>query len=209
MKSNEIAGPNASLSLSAQKQRKLKAAQIRRLYVQSGIGSLGVLSGAIILGGALWNVVSHNRIIVWLLAYAALVVGRHCLIHFFHKRERHDDQVIRWGAWHTLAASTGGLLWGVAGVCLFPENSILHQYLFLIFVAGIGTASTVFYSPTNDYVPNILLALLPLSGRFICEFDRSHVITGGLILLFAGVLLITGRRMHMVYADSLMLRYDK
>ena len=97
----------------------------------------------------------------------------------------------------------------MAGVWLFPEDSILHQYLFLIFVAGIGTASTVIYSPTKDYVPNLLLALLPLSGRFIYEFDRFHVITGGVILLFAGVLLITGRRMHMVYADSLMLRYDK
>ena len=209
METNEIMGPHASLSLSARKRKKLKAAQTRRLYAQSGIGSLGVLSGAVILGCALWNVVSHTRIVVWVLAYAALVLGRHCLIHFFHKQERDDDQVISWGAWHTLAASTGGLLWGVAGVWLFPEDSILHQYLFLIFVVGIGAAGTVIYSPTNDYVPNLLLALLPLSGRFIYEFDRFHVITGGLILLSAGLLLMTGRRMHTVYADSLTLRYDK
>ena len=117
MKSNEIVGPHASLSLSAQKQRKLKAAQIRRLYAQSGIGSLGVLLGAVILGGALWNVVSHDRIVVWVLAYAALVMGRHCLIHFFHKRERDEDQVIRWGTWHTLAVSTGRTTVG-SGRCL-------------------------------------------------------------------------------------------
>ena len=117
MESNEIVGPHASPSLSDQKRRKLKAAQTRLLYAQSGIGSLGALLGAVILGGALWNVVSHDRIVVWVLAYAALVLGRHCLIHFFHKQERDDDQVIRWGKWHTLAASAGGLCggWQVSG----------------------------------------------------------------------------------------------
>ncbi len=209
METNEIVEPHASLSLSDQRRRKLKAAQVRLLYAQSSIGSVGVLLGAVTLGGALWKVVSHDRIVVWVLAYAALLLGRHCLIHFFHKQERDEDAVIRWGKWHTLAVSLGGLMWGVAGVWLFPQDSMLHQFLFLIFVAGIGAASIVVYSPTKDYIPNLLLALLPVSGRFIYEFDKFHVITGGVILLFACVLLLTGRRMHSVYADSLMLRYEK
>jgi len=209
METNEIAEPQASQSLSAQKRSKLEAAQIRLLYAQSGIGSLGAFLCAVILGGALWKVVPDGRIVVWVLAYAALFLGRHCLIQLFHKQERDEDAVARWGKWHTLAVSLGGLMWGVAGVWLFPHNSILHQFLFLIFVAGIGAASVVVYSPTKDYIPNLLLALLPVSGRFIYELDQFHVTIGGVTLLFTGVLLLTGRRMHSVYADSLMLRYDK
>src|SRR5271157_6613295 len=106
METNAIVEPHASPSLSDQKRRKLKADQTRLLYAQSGIGSLGAFLGAVVLGGALWQVVSHDCIVVWVLAYAALFLGRHCLIHFFHKQERDDDQVIRRGAWHTLAAST-------------------------------------------------------------------------------------------------------
>jgi two-component system cell cycle sensor histidine kinase/response regulator CckA len=209
METNEIVEPLALASPSDQKQRKLKAAQIRLVYAHSGTGSLGALLGAVILGCAFWKVVPDDRIVAWVLTYGALFVGRHCLIHYFHKREPDEDDVIRWGKWHTLAVSLGGLMWGVAGVWLFPHDSILDQFLLAIFVAGIGAASIVVYSPTTDYAFNLLPALLPLSGRFIYEFDQFHVITGSVILLYAGVLLQTGRRMHSVYAHSLMLTYEK
>ena len=189
--------------------RKLKAAQIRLLYAQSGIGSLGAGLGAVILGYGLWKVVSHDRIIVWLLAYVALSLFRYCLIRGFHRQERDEEAVIKWGKWHTLAVSAGGMMWGLAGVWLFPQNSISHQFLLSIFTAGIAAAASVIYSPTKDYAPNLLLALIPLSCRFIYEFDEFHVTIGCAILLFAGVLLLTGRKMHRVYADSLTLRYDK
>ncbi len=209
METSQIAEQHASQPDSDRKQKNLEAAQIRLLYAQSGIGSLGAFLGAVILGIALWKVVSHDRIVAWLLAYAALFLGRYYLIHVFHKQERDENAVIGWGKWHTLAVSAGGLMWGVAGIWLFPPNSILEQFLLAIFTAGIGAASIVVYSPTRDYVSNLLPALLPLAGRFIYEFDQFHVITGVVILLFAGVLLVTGKRMHAVYADSLMLRYDK
>jgi two-component system, cell cycle sensor histidine kinase and response regulator CckA len=208
MELNENVQMDTPRSLSAVRRTKLKAAQIRLFYAQSGIGSMGAFLGAVILGGVLWKLVSHERIVVWVLAYAALFLGRYYLIHCFHRQERDDDAVISWGKWHSLVVNTGGLLWGVAGVWLFPQDSILHQFLLCIFVAGIAAAATVIYSPTEDYAANLLLALLPLSGRFIYEFDEFHVITGGVILLFAGVLLLTGRRMHTVYADSLRLRSD-
>jgi two-component system, cell cycle sensor histidine kinase and response regulator CckA len=209
MEPNETVKPKTPSSFSGPRPTKLRVAQITLLLAQSGIGSIGALLGAVTLGGVLWTVVSHGRIVVWLSAYVALFFGRYYLIHSFHSRKQDDDAVIKWGKWHTLVVNAAGLLWGVAGVWLFPQHSILHQFLLCIFVAGIAAAATVIYSPTKDYIPNLLLALLPLSGRCIYEVDEFHVIIGGVILLFAGALLLTGRKMHGVYADSLRLRYDK
>lgn len=206
---DETAKQDASSSFSSPNPKKLKAAQIRLLQAQSGVGSIGALLGAVTLGGALWTVVSHERIVVWLVVYAGLFLGRYYLIRSFQNRKHDDDAVIAWGKWHSLCVNTGGLLWGVAGVWLFPQDSILHQFLLSIFIAGITAAGALIYSPTQDYAATILLALLPLSGRFIVEFDEFHVIVGGVILLFAGALLLTGRKLHRVYADSLRLRSDK
>ena len=209
MELNYKSKPVIAPHVSDLKRSKLKAAQIRLLYAQSGIGSAGALLGAVVLGGALWDVIPHDRIVIWVLAYTALFLGRHCLIHFFHKQERDEDTVIMWGKWHSLAVTAGASLWGLAGVWLFPQASILHQFLLAIFVAGIAAAGVVIYSPTNDYAANPALALVPLAGRFIYEFDEFHVIVGGVILLFSGALLVTGRRMHKLYADSLRLGHDK
>ncbi len=209
MEPNESVEPNTSSSFSSPRPTKLRAAQIRLLLAQSGIGSIGALLGAVTLGAALWKVVSHEYIVIWVVTYAGLFLGRHYLLRSFHSRKHDDYAVIKWGKWHSLVVAAGGLLWGAAGVWLFPQDSILHQFLLSIFVAGIAAAGAVIYSPTRDYVANILLALLPLSGRFIFEFDEFHLTIGGVILLFAGVLLLTGRKMHRVYAVSLSLRSDK
>ena len=209
MELNQNIDLDTSRSLSEERRTKLKADQVRLLYAQSGIGSVGAVLGAVILGGALWNAFPHGRIVVWVSAYVVLFLCRFFLIHLFHRKERDDNDVIRWGTWHTVAVSAGALLWGVAVVFLFPQHSDLHKFLLAIFIAGIAAAGTVIYSPSTDYAANILLGLLPLSGRFIYEFDEFHVTIGSVILIFAGVLLLTGRRMHSIYADSLRLRYDK
>ncbi len=200
---------DASRSLSDLRRKRLKAAQVRLLYAQSGIGSVGAILGVVVLGFALWKVVSHERIVLWVLAYAALFLSRYCLIRSFHKREPNEDAIIVWGKLHSLAISSGALLWGLAGVWLFPQDSVLHEFLLSIFAAGIAAAGAVVYSPTKDYVANQVLVLVPLSGRFMYEFDEFHIIVGGVILLFAGALLLTGRRMHKLCADSLSLGYDK
>jgi two-component system, cell cycle sensor histidine kinase and response regulator CckA len=209
VESNDNNGTVSSQPLSNQRRRKLRAAQIRLLHGQSGIGLLGAFLGSVILGGVLWNVVPHNRIIAWVLAYAAVFLGRQYLLSSFHRQRGDDDSTIRWGKWHTLVVNAGGLLWGVAAVWLFPEDSIMRQLLLCIFVAGIAAAAAIIYSPTGDYAVNVLLALVPLAGRFIYELDEFHVTIGGVILLFATALLLTGRRMHKLYADSLRLRSDK
>ena len=209
MELNQKVEPDTLRPISAPRRSKLKAARTGLLYAHSGIGAIGPFLSAVVLGGALWKVVSHDRIVVWVLACAALFLGRNCLKYCFHRQRRDEEAVIKWSKWYSLTIIAGGSLWGIAGIWLFPEGSIKYQFLLTIFVAGIAAAGTVIYSPTKDYVSSLLLTLLPLSGRFIYEFDEFHLTIGGAILLFAGALLLTGRRMHTVYSDSLKLRYDK
>ena len=44
---------------------KLLAAQIQQLYSQSGVGAVGATLGGIVLTVALWDVVSHYRLVVF------------------------------------------------------------------------------------------------------------------------------------------------
>ena len=191
-------------------EHRLRAAQIWQLYSQSRVGLIGALLGAIILVATLWNVVSHLVLVVWLVSYALIQVARHALISAFHRTSPSGEATFRWGVWFAVGTFLSALLWGLAGVFLYPENSPLHQFVLSIFLAGITSAAAVVYSPTTEcYLPTILAGMLPLAARHIYDWDEAHLITGGVIVLFAIVLALTASRMHGFVVESLRLRFEK
>ena len=115
--------------------------------------------------------------------------------------------------WETkLAAGTiaGGLLWGVAAIFLFPENSIPHQYMLALFLVGISCGGAAFYWPSKTvYIPTILVELVPISGRFFFIADETAIVTGIVILLFCVMVLRMARYLNLSETESLKLRLEK
>ena len=184
--------------------------EIWQIYSQSRVGLIGALLAALILVATLWNVVSHLVLVVWVAAYALVQVARHALISAFHRTSPSGEATFRWGVWFAVGTFLSGLLLGLAGVFLYAENSLLHQFVLAIFLAVIITAAAVVYSPiTECYLPTILAALLPLAARHIYDWDEAHLITGGVIVLFAIVLALTAGRMHGFVVGSIRLRFEK
>ncbi|MGO9122766.1 MAG: PAS domain S-box protein [Desulfomonilaceae bacterium] len=190
--------------------RHIRAAEIWQLYSQSRVGLIGALLGALILVATLWNVVSHLVLVVWVASYALVQVARHGLISAFHRTSPAGEATFRWGVWFAVGTFLSALLWGLAGVFLYPANSPLHQLVLSIFLAGITSAAAVVYSPTTEcYLPTILAGMLPLAARHIYDWDGAHLITGGVIVLFTIVLALTARWMHGSVVESLRLRFEK
>ncbi len=189
---------------------QIAAAQIRQLYTQSLPGLMGTIVSAVILVAALRDVVPYDRLLAWLSCYLTLQIPRHLLVKAFRKRIPDDVSTIRWGIWFSVCTVASGLMWGLAGVFLFPAQSQAHQFLLALFVSGISAAAAVVYAPWLPcYLPTLLATLVPLSARCLYEQDEVQVITGAVILLFALVLILTARRLNISYTESLRLRLEK
>ncbi|MFC1835548.1 hypothetical protein ACFL2Q_12555 [Thermodesulfobacteriota bacterium] len=198
-RSSEIGNPSDRLG------REL----VRQLYSQSEAGTIGAQISAVILVVALWRVFPPWLLLGWLGLYVAIQIPRTGLIVSFPRSSPTDSRIGRWGTAFTLFTILSGLMWGLAGVFLFAEDSALHQLLLSIFLAGISASAAVVYSPlTECYVPTVLAILVPLAGRCFYEGDPIHNIMGMVMLLFGAVLIVTGSRVKGMHVESLMLRFE-
>jgi PAS domain S-box-containing protein len=189
---------------------ELYAAQVRQLYSQSVPGLIGAQLSALVLMFALWRTVPHWQLLIWLAVYFVLQVIRNLLVARFRRLSLSGTEAIQWGlrfVWVTVAS---GLVWGMAGVFLFPENSILHQFILALFIAGISAAAAVVYAPlTACYLPTVVSEVLPIALRCFYELDYLHMVMGVVMLVFGTVLIFTGRYVHAVNENSLKLGFEK
>jgi PAS domain S-box-containing protein len=186
------------------------AALVRQLYNQSLAGTIGALLSAVILVWVLFGTVSPKLLIGWLGVYLVVQAGRHAVIIAFRRVARSDDETLRWGKWFCWTTFLSGLLWGFAGVILFPDGSLQHQFVLALFLAGIASAALVVYCPlTACYAPTVSAELLPISMYYLYQGSAFAQTIGAVILLFYGVLLATGRHMHAVNAETIGLKFEK
>ena len=210
--SNKQPSPEGKLRLYdvITESQEFRASQVRQLYLYSRVGTMGALLGLIVVAFATREHTPHIRLIAWIAAYFAIQVPRYYLIRTFSDRDRSAADIIQWGRTFSFLTFLTGLVWGATAILMFPASFASHQMLVVIALAGISSAAAVVYSPLKEcYAPTVVVILLPLSLRYFYEGGETNMFIGAYILLFAGVLLITGRLMHRFVINSLKLQFDK
>jgi PAS domain S-box-containing protein len=187
----------------------VRSARVGQLYSQSASGLLGATFSAVILVCALREVIPLSLLLTWLGLYLAVQAARFGLIVAFRRTSPGSRSVTFWERYFSIGIAIAAFMWGVAGVVFYAEDSVHHEFLLALFLAGLSAAATVVYGrSTTTSVPAILLMLLPMSCRFMYHGDEVHVTMGVVIALYAGVLTLTARSVHEVSRDSLSLRFE-
>jgi PAS domain S-box-containing protein len=190
-------------------RQELFLAQVSQAFSLSFIAAMGAVIAAVVAGVDLWDSVPHTYLIVWLVVFLSLYATRVAAARKFSKAYPQRPETLRFAMWYYVGAITIGLWWGLAGVILFTPDSTLHKSLLAILLAAASCAATVHHMSTKAYVPVILAMLVPISGRYLYEGNEVNVTIGLLILMFAGILVLMGSRMHATNTQSLILRLEK
>lgn len=190
-------------------EERLRCAQISQIYNQSSLGGLAASTGAIILATALWYAQPHFSLIVWTLLYWVHFALHRYVVKGFRRIQPTGRDIFLWGHKHQAVTLFGGLLWGYAAIFLFPENFLHLQIFMIIFVGGIVAGGVALYSPTNEYLQNIFVALLPLAGQFFYRGGSYNMTVGGLLLMYGSIMALSGRNIHATYAEMLTLRFER
>ncbi|MDY6950753.1 MAG: PAS domain-containing protein, partial [Thermodesulfobacteriota bacterium] len=190
-------------------ERQLLAAEVNLLYENASIGLVATLVNSIILTFVLWPVAPSTLLVTWFVSLSLLTLVRYVSVVRYRNRSGAHLDPARWGHGFTVGAAFSGIIWGSAGLFLFPVSSVAHQ-AFIAFVLGGMVAGAVgtFSVMQRAFFAFALPAMLPVCVQFLLQGTDVHFAMGLMILLFTILMVGTSRRMHATTVSSLRLGFE-
>ena len=195
--------PDAALS------ERVRAEQVRMVYLHSPTTSGGSLVAAAFLIAVMWSSVPHAILLAW---GAVMVLYQALRIASYFKYRAAAPSVAQsryWGRLYVLATTVAGCLWGSAGVLFYVPDSPLSQlYLCLVLfgVASLTIPTLSIFAPA--FYPLVVLVLVPFIARSIAT-GRANEIKLAIPLIIALVMSITfGKKINRLIDESIRRRFE-
>lgn len=187
---------------------QIRFEQVKIIYrhLPAIIAINAIVGSAMVFG--LWNVVSRTALMTWGIAMALLLLGRGLLLWAYSAKPSDPSRKL-WPRGFTLGSGLSGILWGAAGVVLYPPGALEFQ-LFILFVlmgmgAGAITSLTAYMPAFYAFLP---ISLLPIGARLMFENDSIHLMLGITTTTYAAALSFFARPINKALVESLKLRFE-
>jgi two-component system, sensor histidine kinase len=184
------------------------ADQVAQLYAGWHRTSASMLLGGTLLCIVMWGQVSPWWMAAWMVLIVINQAWRGVLTRAWRREQPGIDAAARWGRYWATGSTLGGVLWGVAGLAMFPASTA-HQALLIVCIFGVvlgGLNLTAVYRPS--FYGFVLPALLPLIVRVALETDQVHLYTAVVMSVVGAFILAFGLQLNDVLTRSLAMRYE-
>jgi signal transduction histidine kinase/CheY-like chemotaxis protein len=192
-----------------QLDERIRAAQVRLLYSNSGTGLVVTGLAALTLGYLQLPVVPPSIVFGWLLYMLAVSAGRFLLARRYGSGAAGESRNGPWGRAYAAGAGLSALGWGAAGILLFPESSLINQVFLTFVLGGMMLGGAYLLAPRPEAFLAFLLptGLLP-ALRLLYEGDEDHLAMGLLAGVFTGAVVTTTWRIYRTMESSLHLQFE-
>ncbi len=156
------------------------------------------------------EVIATMEVITWfsLIVFTALVQA--ALVIAFQRTPAEDystthAQLVKF----RLGILFSGLVWGSAGLVLFPANNTPHQMFLILVLAGITSGGLISYAV--DLVSALgfsILALLPLVTSLFASGDGLSAAMGAAATLYLCFIFISARNMNRHLIENIIMRIE-
>ena len=189
---------------------RLFAEKINRLFSNQRLGNIGTLVNAFILVLIQWKQVNHLVLYIWFGFVFSIISGRSLLARQFNRRDIRFDQAVIWRNLCLSVIFASGFAWGMAGIFLFPGQSIAHQ-MFTAFTIGgmVAGASAVFSAFRSSFFAFSLPAMLPVIINSVLFQDGVHFGMSVMMILFLLLMSATSLRNNRVIEAAIKLGFEK
>lgn len=187
---------------------EIYVAQINALYQQIPM----VLSVDLISSLLSVIVLSSHRLqsrwFVFLSAILMLSAIRACGWYAYRIKKHFNFDTTNWALYATMGSGLSGLLWGVGGAWLLP-NDLVKETFFAFVIGGMCAAPLVsfsYYFPA--FLAYVIPATLPLAGRFLMNNWAVNGMVGDMILVFATAITLAAYNSNQAFTNLLGLNFD-
>ena len=187
----------------------LRRQQIHQLFSVVPIAILASVVNASLVGFILIEVIRPSWVIGWLLGILGINVVWAGLVMAYRRAAKPITHPQRWLTGFVAGNLGSGLLWGSAGLILYPPSSPSHEMFLALVLGGMTAGSTALHAA---YFPAFLAyslpTILPLPIQFFLQGDSPHQAVGIMGLLFLSVIIVTARRNFCMVKDTLTLETE-
>ena len=179
----------------------------KQIYAAIGVSALN----AVLVAAVVWSSVPHIPLIAWSGFLVCLSVVR---LAIFALRPRKkiltDEEATKLRFTATAVITVGGVAWGLGEIfVILASDSIIHQ-IFMAFVIGGMSAGAMagltFCLPAfyGFCVPAIIMS----ATAFFVIGEQPYIVMGGMVLLFAAMLMYFARNVYLSMFNSVRLRFE-
>jgi diguanylate cyclase (GGDEF)-like protein len=169
--------------------------QVRLVQEHASLSQLVAIFNAALLAYGQWAVVDHVTIVIWLSCTIGVALARVQIARFFQRAQPTSA-----GNWFYLVlagVAASGLLWGAAGVLLFPQQSFAHQVFTAFVLAGMIAGAAAILSPL--LIAFALFAVPPICAitlQFLLRADPMYFSMAVMTLVFAGSMAAVAKQVN-------------
>lgn len=146
----------------------------------------------------------------WLAAFAVFAVVRIAIVLFYRRSKDTPESAGLWGLLFSLCTLMTGLLWGYAGIALFPLNNPPLQVLTITIMVGVGAGALPFVTPHRwTFAAFIVPMMLPFAVSMICLGSTEHVLIGVLLFFFIGFMLVSSVSIGRNISENISSRFKQ
>ena len=192
-----------------EKTQQIEAEQVRLLYAQAPAGFIATIINACIVTFILRQTIAPSLLFSWLSLLFVVTLGRGILVHQYNRTALSLAHTPIWRTRFLIGAGLSGIVWGSAGIILFPAHSMAHQVFVAFVLGGMAAGAVPALAPVLlAFVLFFLPTLLPICVQFFLQGNEIALAMGFMYLLFTAIVLTMARRFHASTTESLQLRFE-
>ena len=144
------------------------------------------------------NAVPRVALATWFVVVLSRLLFQAILWFRYRRRILLPEQINRSYCWFLAGLILGGVIWGSAGIFLFPKGSTTHQVFLTVVLAGMcaGTAG-VFSVMVKFWLAFSLPALLPIVVRLFMSGEDIQVAIGAMAATYLVLMFLVAEHMSL------------
>jgi hypothetical protein len=148
---------------------QIEAEQVRLLYTHAPAGFVASLVNAGLVTFILRHTIALAVLASWLMVLIGLTVWRASLVYRYRRQAPTQPHTAAWRTWFLIGCGLSGLVWGSAGVVLFPAYSFSHQVFVAFVLGGMAIGAVAALAPVMLAFGLFFLPTLPSSRVPTCS----------------------------------------
>jgi len=182
--------------------------RIKLMYEGLIVSQTGMFISGGILVYALKDVIPLNHLLIWFSCLMVTIVYRLSIRYLFNVALKEGNYSAKKMEHRFIfGVFIASLVWGSAGVYLYPDDSLLHQTILQLLLLGlVGTSLGTLTPSFKSVVIFMLLSVLPIIVSILVTAEENSLTLALFGFLFLGAGIANGKRFNLNIKETLLLR---